>query len=315
MASPADCHDGNDSSSDSTRRSPRFTLWVAYLIFSIIATVSSFQAIEAQKNADAMMRKEKWAIVCTILTTIITALVVAAHMNSIASVLIVGTRLETVTVLILVIFWSVTVAIVTDPLNGLAVGESGEVVFGNLWYSSWAGFVISVMLLTSCLRTTFGVDVSGGFMARSARATHWSALFAFSVVVMGTSANIYDADCTIEGKNEVWCKRTALAVSLGTVGTLLSMIIVGLKILTQSPFVLEVSSSFILFVAWAIGIGFITSELGPGAPIGNLYHFSWFCFLCTFLIGSSCFEDYAAAKAMVEESQLNTAIEEQLSEF
>lgn len=271
--------------------------------------------IETQKNADAVMKKEKWAIVCTILTTIITALVVAAHLNSIASILVVGTKLETITVIVLVVFWSVTVAIVTNPLNGLAVGERGEVTFGNLWYSAWAGFVASVTLLVSCLRTTFGVDVAGGIMARSARVTHWSALLAFSVVVMGTSANIYDADCTIDGRDATWCRRTALAVSLGTIGTIFSVVIVGLKILTQSPFVLEVVLSFLLFLAWAIGIGYITSELGPGAPIGNLYHFSWFSFLCTFLIGSSCYEDYMAAKAVVEESQLDTAIEEQLSEF
>ena len=68
-------------------------------------------------------------------------------------------------------------------------------------------------------------------------------------------------------------------------------------------------------MSWAIGIGYITSELGPGAPIGNIYHFSWFSFLLTFLLGSSCYEDYQAAKAIVEESQLHSAVEEELSDF
>ena len=260
------------------------------------------------------MKTEKWAIICTVLTTIITTLIVLAHLNAVASVLVVGTMLETIIVIMLVAFWSITVAIVTDPGNGLAVGESGEVKFGNLWYSSWMGFVLSITLLASVLRTTMGVN-AGNIVGRSARVTHWSALFAFSVVVMGTSANIYDADCTISGRNATWCKRTALAVSLGTIGTIFALIIIGLKIFANAPFVMEVLTSFFLFFAWAIGIGFITGEGGPGAPIGNLYHFSWFTFLSTFAIGSSCYEDYAAAKAVMEASQLDTAIEEQLNEF
>eukprot|EP00563_Minutocellus_polymorphus_P017556 CAMPEP_0197725770 /NCGR_PEP_ID=MMETSP1434-20131217/10536_1 /TAXON_ID=265543 /ORGANISM="Minutocellus polymorphus, Strain CCMP3303" /LENGTH=315 /DNA_ID=CAMNT_0043311427 /DNA_START=19 /DNA_END=966 /DNA_ORIENTATION=- len=305
----------DDSNGNGSRRSPRFTQWVAYLCASIVALVSSFQAIEAQGNADAKTKRETWAIVCTFLATVTTSLVVLAHMNSVASVLVVGTKLEAITVVILLALWSVTVAIVTDPSNGLAVGEDGEVLFGNLFYSAWAGWGLSVILATSCMRTIFGIDVRGNMTARAARLTEWAALFACSVVVMGGAANIYDADCTIDGRNAAWCKRTTLAVSLGTIGTLLSMMLVLMKIVSQAPFVLEVLASFLLFMSWAIGIGYITSELGPGAPIGNIYHFSWFSFLLTFVLGSSCYEDYQAAKTIVEESQLHSAVEEALSEF
>jgi hypothetical protein len=306
--------DNDDEGSDDngTRRSPRFTQWVAYLCASIAALISSFQAIEAQGNANAQTKRETWAIVCTFLATVASTLVVLAHMNSVASVLVVGTRLEAFTVVILLVLWSVTVAIVTDPSNGLAVGEDGAVLFGNLFYSGWAGWGLSVTLAASCMRTTYGV---ASLTARAARLTEWASLFACSVVVMGGAANIYDADCTIDGRNATWCKRTTLAVSLGSIGTILSLIIVGLKILSQPPFVLEVLVSFLLFLSWAIGIGYITSELGPGAPIGNIYHFSWFSFLLTFMLGSSCYQDYEAAKAIVEESQLHSAVEEELSEF
>ena len=313
-----DIDNSDDASSDgagSRRRSPRFTQWVAYLCASIVALVSSFQAIEAQGNANAVNKRETWAIVCTFIATVATALIVLAHMNSVASVLVVGTKLEAFTVVVLIALWSVTVAIVTDPSNGLAVGEDGEVLFGNLFYSAWAGWGLSVTLVASCMRTVFGFDVRGNMTARAARLTEWAALFACSIVVMGGAANIYDADCTIDGRNVTWCKRTTLAVSLGTVGTLLSMMLVLMKIASQSPFVVEVLVSFLLFMSWAIGIGYITSELGPGAPIGNIYHFSWFCFFLTFVLGSSCYDDYAKAKAIVEESQLHSAADEQLSEF
>lgn len=309
--------DNNDDGSDDggKRQSPRFTQWVAYACASIVALVSSFQAIEAQGNANAKTKRETWAIVCTFLATVTSSLVVLAHMNSVASVLVVGTKLEAFTIVILLALWSVTVAIVTDPSNGLAVGEDGEVLFGNLFYSGWAGWGLSVTLAASCLRTTYGVDVRSNMTARAARLTEWAALFACSVVVMGGAANIFDADCTFEGRDTTWCKRTTLAVSLGSIGTIMSLVIVGLKITSQPPFILEVLVSFLLFMSWAVGIGYITSELGPGAPIGNIYHFSWFSFLLTFLLGSSCYEDYQAAKAIVEESQLHSAVEEELSDF
>lgn len=306
---------GSGSRSRSSLRSPRFTQWLLYFVFAVITMVSTLEVVDYQSQLGETMKSQKWALACSIITSVVTFLIVTLQLNSVTSTLVVGTKIEGFVILILVAFWSATVAVVSDPHNGLAVNSDNAVVFGNLYYFSWAGFVTSITLTGSYLRSAFHVDVAGTVRTRSARLNQWSALLAFSLVVMGTGANIFDADCRMDGRDGRWCRRTALAVSLGCVGTVVSLLVVGLKVATATaPFVLEVFSSFVLFVAWGVGVAYITSEYGPGAALGNMYYFSWMTFLCTFLLGSSCYEDYQAAKAAVE-SQLREEEDEQMSEF
>jgi hypothetical protein len=59
------------------------------------------------------------------------------HLNSVSSLLIVGTKIEGALCLILVVFWVALVAVVTDSRQGLAVDELGAVDNGNLYYFSW----------------------------------------------------------------------------------------------------------------------------------------------------------------------------------
>jgi hypothetical protein len=49
-------------------------------------------------------------------------------------------------------------------------------------------------------------------------------------------------------------------------------------------------------------VAFITSADGPGAPIGNLYYFTWISFLSSVFIVSKCYEDYRTPVSLNEES-------------
>jgi len=143
------------------------------------------------------------------------------------------------------------------------VDEYGAVNNGNLYYFSWAGFICSVMLLVNYLRHVFNVDVAGEIRSRSARLTAWSGLLATSLVVMGSSANFFDTMCGGD-EEKGKCNRAVYGIVLGTISTLASVAIVGLKIATsKAPFLVEVGTSFMLVVLYALGVAIITSQQGP----------------------------------------------------
>mmetsp|Transcript_26670 Transcript_26670/g.37586 ORF Transcript_26670/g.37586 Transcript_26670/m.37586 type:complete len:326 (+) Transcript_26670:202-1179(+) len=301
--------DGTMSSS----RSPRFTLWVAFLIFS---TITMGSAVEIKRDSyvqdaldDRAKANQKWAIACSAITFALTFVVVLMHVSSIASVFIVGTKLEGAVCIILAAFWAATVAIVSDSSNDLAVDSAGQVKNGNLYYFSWAGFVTSVVLCVSYLRGVFGVDVAGEIRSRSARLTTWSALLASSLVVMGTSANIFDQKCTGDKYMEyhedaVYCTRTKFAISLGAIVTSMSLVIVGMKIATTTaPFMAECIMALLSTILYAFGVAFVTSAKGPGSPLGNLYYFTWISFLSGFLLSASCVEDWGAIGSPGQEEE------------
>lgn len=223
------------------------------------------------------------------------------HLHPISSLLIEGTKIEGFLVLLLAAFWIATVSIITDARYGLAVDETGAVKNGNLYYFSWAGFVCSILLVVSYLRHVFGVDVAGEIRTRSARLTLWSAHLACSLVVMGTSANYFDNTCGIidSSDQKTKCGRAVYGIVLGAFGTLFAVAVVAMKVATtKAPFLVEVGLSFILVVMYCVGVALITSNDGPGAPLGNLYYFTWLGFLSSFMMIASCFEDFNAAKAV-----------------
>ena len=253
------------------------------------------KAEDAEPQEESRVSAERWSIACSAITFTLTLIIVAMHLHAVSSLLIVGTKLEGTLCLILSIFWVATVGVVTDSRHGLAVDDYGAVENGNLYYFSWAGFICSVTLLINYLRHVFNVDVAGEIRTRSARLTTWSALLATSLVVMGASANFFDTTCG-DNNEKGKCSRAVFGIVVGALATLASVGIVGMKIATtKAPFLFEAGTAFLLLILYAIGIAVITSQQGPGAPLGNLYYFTWGSFLASFMIVASCFEDYKNA--------------------
>lgn len=279
-------------------RSPRFIYWVSFLVFSTITLGSS---VAEKKNStttdsDAIMN-QKWAVACSAITFAFTTIMVLLQLHPVSSMFVVGTKIEGIICIILLAFWAATVAIVSDASHGLAVNEDGAVQNGNLYYFSWAGFVMAILLTISYLRGVFGVDLAGEMQNRSARLMTWSGLLASSLIVLGACANIFDQQCSPQVETDTYCTRTKYGLSLGAVATTFSLAVVGLKLATTAaPFVVEGAFSFILTVMYAFGVAFITSPEGPGSAIGNLYYFTWIGLLCCFILGASCFEDFKGIK-------------------
>lgn len=282
-------------------RSPRFTHWCAFLVFSTITMVA---AIQERNTADVVHPAHGYSIFCSAATFAISLAIVILHLFSLSALFVVGTIVEGGVCLILVILWCVVVGVVSDSKNELAVSEDGTVANGNLYYFSWAGFICSVTLLVSYLRSIYGVDVAGEIKSRSARLNYWSALLCTSLVVLGSSTNTYTNDCITQSESLSFCKKTKFAISIGVIAAFLSLYCVAAKIATsRAPFLLEVAFSVLTFILYVFGVIFLTSADSPGASIGNLYYFTWLSFMISLGLIASCYDDYQAAKNINEHNQ------------
>lgn len=207
-------------------------------------------------------------------------------------------------------FACAAVGMATNPATGMAVNASGGVSFGNLYYSTWASFGCGLALFMSFMRTERGFDVTSELNSRGKRFRLWFILVITSLIVMGSSASSYDAKC---GANEEfrpgkYCRRAAFGVSAGCIGCVCSLAVVAMRLwcTTQDNsdesgpnkiiFAVECISSLILLCFYCFAVAYLTSEEGPGAPLGNLYYATWTTFGLLFFVAVSCYEEIQAAK-------------------
>lgn len=289
-------------------RSPRLTQWVAFLIFSTITMGAASELSRLNRDTEGARgnANQTWAVTCSIITFILTLLVVMMHLSPISSIYIVGTKIEGVLCVFLFALWVSIVTIVSDSRNGLAVDDQGTVENANLYYFSWAGFVCSVTLSVSFLKAVFEIDIPGEIRTRSARLNLWSGLLATSIVVSGSSGNIFSSFCRgDQAESAAYCHRTSFGIALGIITAVMALYVVGVKIMTtRAPFMVEAVFSLLSFLLYIFGVAFITSSFGPGSPLGNLYYFTWLSFFLSFGLVASCYEDYQNAKNITAQQNL-----------
>jgi len=194
----------------------------------------------------------------------------------------------------------------------MAVNASGGVSFGNLYYSTWSSFISAGGAFLSFLRTERGFDVTSELKSRGNRFRTWAILIVVTLIVMGSSASCYDAKCDElynDIRPEKYCRRAAFGVSAGCIGCVASLTVVAMRLTcaTRTPegranrtiFIIEGVLSVVLFGMFGFAVAYLTSEKGPGAPLGNLYYSSWVAFALIFFVATSCFEEFQAAKNMI----------------
>lgn len=203
------------------------------------------------------------------------------HLIPITSTCIVGTLAEGLISFILVGFWAATVAIVTKQSNKLAFVSTARELNANLFFFSWAGFVTSIVLFISYLKSAVGMDLLGSMHQRGARLTSWAALIATSFIVMGSSLRLMDGECSPNQHHpDEFCTRTKFGISIGAVGFTFALAMVTLKLFCRvESIVYEFIPALLLAILNGVGVAFITSNKGPGSAIGNLYFGSWISFL------------------------------------
>lgn len=240
---------------------------------------------------------------CAIVTFVLTVVIVAGHFHPVTSAIFVGTKVEGVVTIVLVVFWTAIVAVNTDAGKGVAPNgtDADAVENGNLYYFSWAGFITSIVLLVSFLRDAFGVDVAGTVNRRTDRLQWWAALLAASIIVMGSAAQVHSSDCQADrdnGESDSYCRKTKWAIAAGTLSMAFCALVISTKVFkytataAATPFMLEVGVSFFLTIFNAFAVGYTTSADAPGSSIGNLYYFSWAMFLLAVVLASECYSEF-----------------------
>ena len=242
---------------------------------------------------------------------LLSMVVVILHTKPVISSVVVGTKIEGFLILALLALWSAVAAIVSDTRHGLATDPSGAISNGNLYYFSWIGFGCGASLLVSYLRSVFGLDLPGELRSRSQRLQHWVLLGVLGLVQMGSSARLFDNHCGANGLGEEetgsvkFCRRCKLGIVLGVFSVISSMIISGAKLgisgnprTNQLLYSAELMGSCLLAGGQALGVAWLTSDEGPGAPIGNLFYSSWAALVVAILLVSSCVENWSEAKGL-----------------
>jgi len=214
---------------------------------------------------------------------------------------------------VLLTFWSALVAIVSDTRHGLATDSSGSISNGNLYYFSWAGLAVGVALMLSFIRSVWGIDVTAELRNRAKRLRYWVWLGIIGLIQMGSSARLFDNHCGLSnnglGEGEMgsikFCRRCQLGIVLGVLSAVASMVVAGVKMGVTSSgkvpwlFTTEMVLSGVMVASQAIGVAFLTSQEGPGAPLNNLFYSSWGSFAVGLVLAASCVEDWSAASGTV----------------
>lgn len=299
-------------------RSPRQLWWVGLFLSSLVAMGSTFEAVRMQRYYDPIPNAtQRWAVGSVTAVFLSTFVLIALQMVPHTSRILSGTKLELVLIVIVAAFACAAVGTATNPATGMAVNASGGVSFGNLYYSTWASFGCTLALLLSFVRTERGLDVSHELKARGRRFRFWVVLIVTSIIVMGSSASAYDAKCgdvteELEYKPRKYCRRAAFGVSAGCVGCIGSLAVVAMRLTCSKQvnlddgsrgrsnkviFAIECTTSLVLLCLYCFAVAYLTSEEGPGAPLGNLYYSTWITFGLVGLAAASCLGEVQAAKA------------------
>ena len=241
------------------------------------------------------------SLALAILSMIITIFFFCAHISSLKFIVI-GNKVEAWMIVLLLIFWSILVSFITGPNRGLAVDQEGGVNLGNLYYCSWAGFLCICSLGSMYIEDVFGINVRNKMKQKSNSFLYWSGLLVASIIVMGTCSELYDSNCDAPNDEKIqpFCRRSVYGIVVGTIGVILSLAIIVMKMAFAAPFLFEVGTAGILFTLYMFEVAFLTTPSGPGSPLGNLYYFSWLSFGLTFMVGKTCREDYLEALNAME---------------
>jgi len=290
-----------------TQTSPRFGYWVIFFIISVVTLGALIEArAHTERLSPAAQTNQNYAVACCVLLFMLSMMVVFVHTRPLLVSLILGTRIEGGIILIMLTFWSALVAIVGDTRHGLATDASGSISNGNLYYFSWAGLGVGLALMLSFIRSVWGIDVSEELRNRARRLRDWVWLGIFGLIQMDSSARLFDNHCGQSnyglGEGEMgsikFCRRCQLGIVLGVFSAVISMAVTGVKLSSgRLPwlFPTEFSLSGIMLASQAVGVSFLTSQQGPGAPLNNLFYSSWASFVLTLVLAASCVEDWSAA--------------------
>jgi hypothetical protein len=126
----------------------------------------------------------------------------------------------------------------------------------------------------------------------------WVGYFIVAIILTATAANIYDHECLGSDRlGTEFCNRSWMALVVGGAGSAASIVVIGMKVAAGvAPWGIELLLSGCLFLVNCFDLALVTAEDGPGAKVGNLYYFSWFSLVLSFLIMSGTIDSISKRK-------------------
>jgi hypothetical protein len=176
-----------------------------------------------------------------------------------------------------------------EPDALIATKEYGEIYNPNLYFGSWASFIMSFLVCVGILREK-AAHCNKGTNAAAFQMEAWAFLCLTSFVTMMAATRLYDDEGCDDNNSSDFCKRTTFALSLGATSALLSGVwfFVGATTHHQLKKMVDTVAACLLLGAWSFGIAYILfGNEHPATFLGNLYFFTLASFGTACHLGSS----------------------------
>ena len=200
------------------------------------------------------------------------------------------------------------------PENNLAVSSDDDevsiiVTNINLYFFSWAAFMVSFMIFFACISKTFafGSTTNEETGERRCSRTTWAGMMVMGFVVMLSSSRIFqDRNCDADILNEVsgldinaFCDRTKYGVAVGAIQAAIGLLwLITTKFFLKGALgsTIEYCLIWIMLVFWTCGVVYLTFDVekAPASSIGNLYFFTWGSWALNVYMAIMSFENMTA---------------------
>lgn len=276
----------------------RQTLWFAIMAFSIIALAALVTNFEGDTNVGDQNSHVKWVVSAISIAFSFATISVLAHLFIPDKFM--NTSLETGMATFTAVFWIAAMPAIMDPDNNLAVDSYISGVANlNLYFFSWAAFIVSFLLFMSCLTNTINnlwkkddtetADAPKKETEHRCSRTLWTGCIVMSFVVMIASSRIFeDIKCGDDINNlgvvsdtyDAICDRTKYGVSLGAISAIIGLVWMAMSMFwLKGAFgtILEFGLALFMIMMWTVGVVLLTfdKDKSPGHGLGNLYFFTW----------------------------------------
>jgi len=273
-------------------QSPRFLYWGAFFILTLIVTGSTIETTDKVQASARSITNQKLAVSCAVFSFLTSFAVVLMHLSPISSIIFVSTKLEGGVIFVLMVIWGTLVGVITDASNDLAVNTEGSIIHGNLYFAAWAGLACVAALFFNYFKHVYLFHLNEELSLRSERLNLWVYYTLVAVILLCSAANVYDNECLLtDRKGTMFCGRAVMAMLNSGVGCVCSIIIIGMKFITNIALQrAELIASGLIFMCNAFTLGLVTSENAPGGKSGNIFYFSWISIILSFVLFGASYE-------------------------
>lgn len=256
---------------------PRFNIWVALVVLSLVSLLAIIDVTNEQPTRDF---QERWSLAMAAISMSIAFLACIGHAVFTLREKFVSSLIELVFAMIVVCVWIFALPMITTPDEGLSVDRNFRVDNANLYFASWGSFIFAMILLAS-VGNERGVSA-----ARDSFARRWLWLVVSSLVVMAASSRYFGGVCqnNIYMRNGEFCNELKVGVTLSVVSAFVAGVMTLLLWFTPERIPIEMVGGYLcmcMLVLWGAMVAFLTFDYGPGATVGNIFFGVWISAIVT----------------------------------